>query len=261
MEDNRPFGRPPPPLRYPMDQHDTPNDPAAATVTPVAARGLTKHYPAGKTFKTVLDGVDLTIAAEESVALLGRSGSGKSTLLNLLAGIDRPDDGELILLGRPLHRLAEGDRTLMRRRHLGFIYQAFNLIPTLTAAENVGLPLELNGWSRDATTRRVESLLAELDLHQAGDAFPDRLSGGEQQRVAIARALAHDPALVLADEPTGNLDSVTGGHVLELLLARARRGGQALLVVTHSLAVARQADRMVVLEDGRLTAGGAELAW
>jgi len=243
-----------------MDHHDTPKDPTAAA-TPVDARSLTRRYPAGEAVKTVLDGVDLSIAAGESVALLGRSGSGKSTLLNLLAGIDRPDGGELTLLGQPLHRLPERDRTLMRRRHLGFIYQAFNLIPTLTVAENVALPLELNGWSSDATTRRVEALLAELDLQQAGSAFPDRLSGGEQQRVAIARALAHDPALVLADEPTGNLDSVTGGQVLELLLARARGGGQALLVVTHSLAVARQADRMVVLEDGRLTAGGAELAW
>ncbi|MDZ7750321.1 MAG: ABC transporter ATP-binding protein [Gammaproteobacteria bacterium] len=246
-------------MNHPYDEH-VPTADARSTV-PVDARGLTKRYPAGKTFKTVLEGVDLSIAAGESVALLGRSGSGKSTLLNLLAGIDRPDGGELTLLGRPLQRLAERDRTLLRRRHLGFIYQAFNLIPTLTAAENVGLPLELNGWRRDAIARRVEDLLAELGLDQAGDAFPDRLSGGEQQRVAIARALAHDPALVLADEPTGNLDSVTGGHVLELLLTRARRGGQALLVVTHSLAVARQADRMVVLEDGRLTAGGAELAW
>ena len=235
--------------------------PAGGAAWAVDARGLMKAYAAGSGRKTVLAGVDLRVAPGESVALLGRSGSGKSTLLNLLAGIDSPDGGSLDLLGHPLVGLDERARTLLRRRRLGFVYQAFNLIPTLTVAENVGLPLELNGWRPGAVAERVAALLGHMDLEDAGPAFPDRLSGGEQQRVAIARALAHGPDLVLADEPTGNLDSTTGGRVLDLLLEEVGGGGQALLMVTHSLAVARRAHRMMVLEDGRLTEGGTDLAW
>jgi putative ABC transport system ATP-binding protein len=224
-------------------------------------RRLVRAYREGDSERRVLNGLDLQLAQGECVALLGRSGCGKSTLLNLLAGIDLPDAGEILIGQRPLHALSERDRTLFRRRHIGFVYQFFNLIPTLTVAENTGLPLALNGSSDDEVDRRVNQLLDEIGLLQRGRDFPDRLSGGEQQRVAVARALIHRPALILADEPTGNLDAESGGRVLELLTGLSRRQGRSLVIVTHSMVVADVADRVLTLEDGRLEGARGQLAW
>ncbi len=227
----------------------------------IQARGLSKAYTEGGTTHAVLEGVDLDVRQGECLALLGRSGSGKSTLLNLLAGIDRPDSGSISIQDRNLLHLTERERTLFRRRHIGFVYQFFNLIPTLNVAENVRLPLELNRWPEIRIGPRVETLLRDLGLEERAATFPDRLSGGEQQRVAIARALAQEPTLVLADEPTGNLDAATGRQMLELLLRLTRGAGHTLMVVTHSLEVARAADRLLLLEDGHLQQGSTGLAW
>lgn len=223
--------------------------------------GLGKSYWEGGERQQVLAGVDLEVQAGQCVALLGRSGSGKSTLLSLLAGIDRPDAGELHIAGQPLHRLPERERTLFRRQHIGFVYQFFNLIPTLTVLENVLLPLELNGWPERRAQERAVWLLGEVGLGTRADSYPDRLSGGEQQRVAIARALAQQPDLVLADEPTGNLDASTGRQMLALLLDLTRRAGHALMLVTHSQEVAHHADRIWVLDEGRLRDDGQHLTW
>jgi putative ABC transport system ATP-binding protein len=227
----------------------------------IATRSLNKTYEDGGVSQGVLQGVELQVAEGECVALLGRSGSGKSTLLNLLAGIDRPNSGEVRVGGRDLHRLPERERTLFRRRHIGFVYQFFNLIPTLSIAENIRLPMELNGWPERRITARILQLLSDFGLDGRAADYPDRLSAGEQQRVAIARAIAHQPDLVLADEPTGNLDAETGRQMLDLLLRIGQDAGHTLVVVTHSLEVARTADRMLRLENGRLYEGGEELAW
>ena len=221
--------------------------------------GLGRSYREGDDLHPVLLGADAEVMPGESVALLGRSGSGKSTLLNLIAGIDRPDAGEVIVAGVPVSRLDEPALTLFRRRRIGFVYQFFNLIPTLTARENVALPLELN-QVEDAATR-VAEMLEAVGLAERSNAYPDQLSGGEQQRVAVARALVHRPPLVLADEPTGNLDQETGERVLDLMLGLVREAGCSLVLVTHSLAVARRADRLLTLAGGELTEQGAELAW
>jgi putative ABC transport system ATP-binding protein len=212
----------------------------------------------GKTFheggrpRAVLHDVDLRVAAGERVALLGRSGSGKSTLLNLISGMDVPDAGALRVAGTDLVALDEAGRTRFRRRHVGFVYQFFNLIPTLTVAENVRLPLDLNGRRGAAAAARTAELLAAVDLADRADSFPDVLSGGEQQRVALARALVHAPPLVLADEPTGNLDDATGSRVLALLDRLVAEAGATLLMVTHSAEAAALADRVLHLDDGQL---------
>ncbi|MHA7815824.1 MAG: ABC transporter ATP-binding protein [Pseudohaliea sp.] len=216
------------------------------------ATGLTYRFREGGSEHELLRGVDLSLAAGECVALLGVSGSGKSTLLNLLGAIDSPQAGSLVIGGRDITQLAEPERTVFRRQHLGFVYQRFLLVPTLTAAENIRLPLDLLATGTDEAGARVTASLAAVGLAARAGSFPDRLSGGEQQRVAIARALVHEPDLVLADEPTGSLDPETGERVLALLLDRARRGRGALLVVTHSDAVARHADRVLRLEQGRV---------
>jgi putative ABC transport system ATP-binding protein len=214
--------------------------------------GLSKSYREGERKRIVLDHASACFARGEFTALLGRSGSGKSTLLNLVSGIDRPDAGEVWVGPQELTRLNEHERTLFRRRHIGFIFQFFNLIPTLSVMENVTLPLELNGAPvRDARTA-AEPLLDAVGLLDRAGASPDRLSGGEQQRVAIARALVHDPMLVLADEPTGNLDEATGQMVLALLDRLTRRAGKNLLIVTHSLESAALADTVLHLHAGRL---------
>jgi putative ABC transport system ATP-binding protein len=218
---------------------------------------VTKSFVEGGRAREVLRGISLAVAQGELVALVGRSGSGKSTLLNLVAALDRPTSGHLEVGGRDLGGLDERSRTLFRRRHVGFVFQFFNLLPTLTVEENVLLPLELVGRRTDAAARaEARRLLAAVGLEDRARSFPDRLSGGEQQRVAVARALAHDPALVLADEPTGALDGDTGRAVLDLLVALARDRGKAVLLVTHSDAVAAAADRVLVLDSGRLV--GAE---
>ena len=209
----------------------------------------------------VLQDVSLSLQAGERVALLGSSGSGKSTLLNLLGGIDAPSHGSIQIADKVITRLKEPDLTLFRRQHTGFIYQQFNLIPTLTTAENILLPLELLGLSSREQQQRLAHWLAAIGLPERGQSFPDQLSGGEQQRVSIARALIHQPALVLADEPTGNLDAQNGQVVLNLLFDLARQHNQTLLIVTHSKAVADRADRILVLEQGMLHEGEQEIAW
>jgi putative ABC transport system ATP-binding protein len=191
----------------------------------------------------------------ESVAILGQSGSGKSTLLNLISGIDLVDAGDIWFSGQRLTALNERQRTLFRRQNIGFVFQFFNLIPTLTVWENVSLPLELAGADNGEAHDRVETLLDAVGLLDRRDTFPDRLSGGEQQRVAIARALVHDPLLVLADEPTGNLDEATGRQVMALLDRLTRQNGKNLILVTHSNEAASYADRVLTLRDGKLLNG------
>ncbi|MGD8931289.1 MAG: ABC transporter ATP-binding protein [Chromatiales bacterium] len=229
--------------------------------TAVHILNLSRSYREGDRVHQVISDADMQILPGECVALLGRSGSGKSTLLNLIAGIDRPDSGEVFIGGERITRLQEPDLTLFRRRHIGFVYQFFNLIPTLTTAENIALPLELNQVPRAEIHRQVEQMLKSVNLHRRAKAYPDQLSGGEQQRVSIARALVHRPALVLADEPTGNLDQRAGEQALALMIALAREEHSSLLLVTHSLAVARRADRILTLQDGRLSEQGLESAW
>ena len=218
-----------------------------ATAPAVELRGVNKRYAEGAEERSVLEAVDLVIEPGTIVALLGRSGSGKSTLLNLIAGIDAPTSGSIFVGGRSMTDVSEHERTLFRRRHIGFVFQFFNLIPTLTAAENVSLPLELNGIG--GVARRVGELLDAVGLADRGAAFPDRLSGGEQQRVAIARAIAAEPPLVLADEPTGNLDEETGEQVISLLTSIVAARGLTLVVATHSRAVASRADAVLAVRD------------
>ncbi len=213
---------------------------------------LSKSYEEGSRTRVVLRQASAAFARGEFVAVVGKSGSGKSTLLNLISGIDRPDAGAVWLNGNDLTGLEDHARTIFRRRHIGFVFQFFNLLPTLTVLENVVLPLELNGASAQTAQRHVEELLDAVGLADRAGAFPDRLSGGEQQRVAIARALANDPLLVLADEPTGNLDEETVAKVLALLDQLTRRAGKNLILVTHSAEAAAIADRTLHLRDGRL---------
>ena len=213
---------------------------------------LSKSYREGERTRVVLDGASAEFARGEFAALLGRSGSGKSTLLNLVSGIDRPDAGEVWVGGQELTRLNDQERTLFRRRHIGFVFQFFNLIPILSVLENVTLPLELNGSPARAARAAAEPLLSAVGLLDRAATAPDKLSGGEQQRVAIARALITDPLLVLADEPTGNLDEATGESVLSLLDRLTRQAGKNLLMVTHSAESAARADRVYHLHAGKM---------
>ena len=222
---------------------------------------LSRHFKVGNKRLPVLSNTNLQINRGETIALLGRSGSGKSTLLNLLGGIDLPDEGQIIIDDHDFGKMNEKQRTLFRRRHIGFIHQFFNLIPTLTAAENIALPLELNRQSRQHIQKRVAELLAAIGLQQRAHDFPDQLSGGEQQRIALARALIHQPMLVLADEPTGNLDAQTGKQVLNLLHDLVKQVDCTLVMVTHSLAVARSADRILTLDAGQVSEQPGDFAW
>jgi putative ABC transport system ATP-binding protein len=224
----------------------------ASQIPIIELRGVTKTYREGDTTRAVLVGVDATIRRGELCVLIGRSGSGKSTLLNLIGGIDVPTSGAIVVDGTDLAGASEAARTLFRRHHVGFVFQFFNLIPTLTVLENLRLPLELNGRPRDAARERAAALLAEVGLAGREAAFPEHLSGGEQQRVAVARALVHEPLLVLADEPTGNLDLDTGRQVLELLDRLTRQAGRTMVMATHSAEVMGLADRIFRLQDGRL---------
>ena len=218
-------------------------------VPAVELQHVSKIYREGDTERTVLRDVSVAIHPGEIAVLVGRSGSGKSTLLNLVAGIDRPTSGRVLVAGTDLTALDEQRRTLFRRRHIGFVFQFFNLIPLLTVEENLALPLDLNDR---ADAARIRALLDRVGLGGRGDSFPERLSGGEQQRVAIARALIHDPPLVLADEPTGNLDTETAADVLELLDALARESGTTVVMVTHSREVVGVADRIFAVHRGQL---------
>ena len=224
-----------------------------ATLPAVELSRVVKSYREGESERVVLRGVDLSVAAGEIVVLLGRSGSGKSTLLNLMSGIDRPTSGTVRVEGVDVAALSESARTRLRRRRIGFIFQFYNLIPTLTVEENLRLPLELNGADGARGGARALHLLGAVGLADRAASFPDRLSGGEQQRVAVARALVHEPALVLADEPTGNLDAESAGQVLALLAGLARREGKTVIAASHSEEVAALADRVLTLADGRLS--------
>src|SRR5262245_12590853 len=206
----------------------------------VAARGVMKTYAANGAAVRAVDGVDIEVAAGESVSVMGPSGCGKSTLLHLLGGLERPDAGEIVLDGRRVDGLSETAWAVLRRRTIGFVFQAFNLVDELTAVENVELPALLVGSSARRARRRALELLERLGVAGRADHLPDRLSGGERQRVAVARALVNDPVLILADEPTGNLDSRATGEMLRLS-ADLRRSGQSLLVVTHDARVASTA--------------------
>jgi putative ABC transport system ATP-binding protein len=218
----------------------------------VRIRNLRRSYREGDKLHTVLNGVDAEFAKGETVAIRGRSGSGKSTLLNLISGIDAPNEGEVEIEGSLITGMSERDRTLFRRQHIGFVYQAFNLVPTLTVGDNVRLVLELNGIGNPEARGRVNDLLKAVDLLERRDSWPDVLSGGEQQRVAIARALAHRPALLLADEPTGNLDDATTVNILSVLDSLVRHTGGTMIVATHSATVAGFCDRILELRDGTL---------
>ena len=216
----------------------------------VRVRDLVMRLASGGRPVTVLDGVSLQVETGEVVAVTGPSGSGKSTLLGLVAGLDAPTSGTIEVAGVDVTRLDERALARFRRETIGFVFQAYHLIPTLTAAENVAVPLELAGVGD--VEPRVTALLAEVGLGARGHHYPAQLSGGEQQRVAIARALALAPPLLLADEPTGNLDSVTGEQIVDLLLALNRERGATLLLVTHVAGLAARAGRVVALRDGRV---------
>jgi putative ABC transport system ATP-binding protein len=213
---------------------------------------ISKSFEEAGHERVVLHEVSAAFAPGEFVVLVGKSGSGKSTLLNLVSGIDTPSGGAVWVAGQELTRLSERECTLFRRQKIGFIFQFFNLVQTLTVLENLLLPLELNGRTAASDRAIALDLLEHVGLADRRDAYPDRLSGGEQQRIAVARALVHDPLLVLADEPTGNLDAETGQHVLDLLDTLTRRAGKNLLMVTHSPDVVGVADRVFRITEGHL---------
>ncbi|HEX5462870.1 MAG TPA: ABC transporter ATP-binding protein [Steroidobacteraceae bacterium] len=226
----------------------------------IVIRQLCRSFNEGTGVHRVLDGADAHIQSGEVVAIVGRSGSGKSTLLNLLSGIDRADSGEVAVGDRIVTSMEEPERTLFRRAHLGFVYQFFNLIPTLDVEENVRLALELNGIRGAAAGERSAALLAQVGLGDRLRSAVDRLSGGEQQRVAIARALVHEPAVLLADEPTGNLDEETAAQVMRVLLSLTRLRRTTVIIATHDAWLARSADRVLELREGKLVSADAERA-
>ena len=215
----------------------------------LAVEGLVKRFGA----RTVLDGLSLSVTAGEYVAVVGESGSGKSTLLNLIAGLDQPDAGSVAIDGANLGVMNDEQRTLTRRAKLGFVFQSFHILPHLTVAQNVELPLVLLGVALDARAERVAELLTAVGLGDRGACMPRELSGGELQRIALARALVHRPLLILADEPTGNLDPDTAQTVLRLLAREIRSRGAGGVLVTHSESAAQSADRIIVLDHGRLS--------
>jgi len=222
-------------------------------MTAVQVMGLTHRYDQSSN-TPILDNLSLTLKAGNTLALIGASGSGKSTLLNLIGGLETVQSGEVIVFGKELHNANDATRTHLRRHEIGFVYQAFNLIPTLSVIDNIRLPLALSGVSRPEQAKALDELLDTVGLQHRRDAFPDALSGGEQQRVAIARAVVHRPALLLADEPTGNLDARTGQQVMDLLQTLVKVHDTTLLMVTHSHKVAEIADEVLAMQDGQLVA-------
>jgi putative ABC transport system ATP-binding protein len=219
----------------------------------ILLRGVSKTFE-GKRKVTALEGIDLSIAKGEMASLVGPSGSGKSTMLNLIGGLDRPTQGEVELDGQPLSKLSDDELTRVRRDKIGFIFQFFNLLPTLSCLENVSLPLHLRGWPRKKVEERARELLDMVKLGERVEHLPDELSGGERQRVAIARALSVYPPILLADEPTGNLDTQTGAEILKLMHDLHDRLGATVLVVTHDKTVAESCPRTIQLRDGRVFA-------
>lgn len=220
----------------------------------VLIREVNRSFREGDQLHSVLRNLNAEFVRGGTVAVKGRSGSGKSTLLNIISGIDQPDSGAVEVAGLDITNMSERDRTLFRREHVGFVYQAFNLVSTLTVADNVRLVLELNGVSEQQIGERITELLSYVGLVDRKHSYPDVLSGGEQQRVAIARAVAHNPALLLADEPTGNLDDTMTEAVLELLDGLVRQQGCTMIVATHSARVASFCERVFELHDGALVA-------
>ena len=218
----------------------------------IEAVDVTKDFASGDIHVLAVRGMNLAVMKGEMLAIVGPSGSGKSTLLNLLGAIETPTSGKVLLEGRDMATLDDTERTILRRKRIGFIFQAFNLLPTLTALENVALPLELDGVSQSKARERALAALEQVDVAKRKDHLPGTMSGGEQQRVAIARALVIEPALLLADEPTGNLDSANGAQVMRLLKDLVKVNGQTVVIVTHDNDVAAQADRTVHVRDGRL---------
>ena len=219
----------------------------------VETRGLKKYYRLGDNVVKALDGVDFTVRVQEFVAIIGRSGSGKSTLLHMVGGLDTPTEGDVYVAGRDLSGMTKEELAVFRRRKVGFIFQNYNLVPDLNIYENVVLPIELDGKRVD--WEFVEEILDVLKLTEKGEAFPGNLSGGQQQRAAIARALASKPAIILADEPTGNLDTASGHDVLGLLKAAAKQFQQTVVLITHDQDIAQMADRIVCIEDGKIRKG------
>ena len=214
--------------------------------------GLKKYYGAGDTQVKALDGVDLAVERGEFVAIVGTSGSGKSTLLHMLGGLDRPTSGKVTVDGRDIFALKDEELTIFRRRKIGFVFQSYNLVPVLSVWENIILPIQLDGKAVDETF--VQDVVATLGLEKKLQSLPNQLSGGQQQRVAIARALATKPAILLADEPTGNLDSKTSQDVLSLMKVTSQKFGQTMVMITHNEEIAQLADRIVRIEDGRIVA-------
>jgi putative ABC transport system ATP-binding protein len=221
----------------------------------IRVRDVVMRLPSGGRSLTILDGITLDVAAGEVLAITGPSGSGKSTLLGLVAGLDRPSAGSIVVAGIDITRLDEDGLARFRRETLGYVFQSYHLIPTLTAVENVAVPFEIAGAPNALARARV--LLDDVGLGDRAHHYPVQLSGGEQQRAALARAVALEPGLLLADEPTGNLDSATGTRIIELLLELKRRRGATLVLVTHDEALARHADRVVTLRDGRVKNGAS----
>ncbi|MEO8680931.1 MAG: ABC transporter ATP-binding protein [Vicinamibacterales bacterium] len=224
----------------------------------IRLRGVSKTVASGGQPLTILHPLDLEVAPGQCLAIIGPSGSGKSTLLGLIAGLDSASSGEIRIAGTDITTLDEDALARLRGEKIGFVFQFFHLVPSLTAMENIQVPMEIAG-RRDAKSR-AQALLDEVGLHDRGHHYPAQLSGGEQQRIAIARALANDPPLILADEPTGNLDSSNGRHILELLLQVRRSRGVTLVMVTHDPAVAAVADQRLELRDGRVVADTAAIA-
>jgi putative ABC transport system ATP-binding protein len=224
------------------------------------AEHVEKRYPMGEVTVSALGGVSLVVNAGEFVAVMGPSGSGKSTLLHLLGGLDGPSEGEITLAGQPLSRLNDNQITLVRRRKVGFIFQFYNLLPTLSAEENIALPLLIDGQNLDRHRAKIERLLDLVGLADRKHHKPDQLSGGQQQRVAIARAFVNDPAIVLADEPTGNLDSKSGSAILALLRHACDELSATIVMVTHDPRAASYADRVIFLKDGQVVRELSNLA-
>lgn len=218
----------------------------------IKVRNVRKIYRMGQERIVALDDVSLDINRGEIICLLGASGSGKSTFLNMIAGLEKPTRGEIYIGGVPIHKLGEGDVTLFRQKNIGFILQAYHLLPMLTAAENVGLPLIFRGTDRKIRKKISEEMLKSVGLKGYEKRRPTQMSGGQQQRVAIARALAGDPKIIFADEPTGNLDTQTSKEVMDLIVGSVKAHGQTLIIVTHNQEIAQYADRVITLRDGNI---------
>ena len=216
-------------------------------------KNLKKYYGSGDTTVKALDGVDLSVADGEFAAIVGTSGSGKSTLLHMLGGLDRPTEGTVAVEGKNIFSLKDDALTIFRRRKIGFIFQSYNLVPVLNVYENIVLPIELDGNRIDK--KHIDNIIETLGLAEKVNNLPNQLSGGQQQRVAIARALASKPAIILADEPTGNLDSKTSLDVMGLLKVTSQRFSQTIVMITHNEEIAQTADRIIRIEDGRIVGG------